>query len=113
MMIDVSELQQQLREFADLRDWEKYHSPKNLVMAMSVEMAELMEHFEWMTEEQSLNLGEETRQQVALEMADVMIYLVRMADRCGVNLDESVKRKLLLNAQKYPPSGGLTMNKER
>lgn len=108
-MIDVVELQQRLREFADLRDWEKYHSPKNLVMAMSVEMAELMEHFEWMTEEQSLNLGEETREQVALEMADVMIYLVRMADRCGVDLDKSVERKLLLNAQKYPTSGGLSV----
>ena len=112
MMIDVSELQQRLHEFAALRDWEKYHSPKNLVMAMSVEMAELMEHFEWMTEEQSLNLNEETREQVALEMADVMIYLVRMADRCGVDLDKSVKRKLLLNAQKYPPSAGLDVKEE-
>jgi dCTP diphosphatase len=108
-MIDVRELQQQLREFAALRDWEKYHSPKNLVMAMSVEMAELMEHFEWLTEEQSLNLGEKSREQVALEMADVMIYLVRMADRCGIDLDKSVKQKLLLNAQKYPAAGGLNV----
>jgi dCTP diphosphatase len=108
-MIDVRELQQQLREFAALRDWEKYHSPKNLVMAMSVEMAELMEHFEWLTEEQSLNLGDKSREQVALEMADVMIYLVRMADRCGIDLDKSVKQKLLLNAQKYPAAGGLNV----
>ncbi len=111
-MIDVRELQRQLREFADQRDWEKYHSPKNLVMAMSVEMAELMEHFEWLTEEQSLNLDEETREQVALEMADVMIYLVRMADRCGVNLDKSVKQKLLLNAQKYPAAGELNVKEQ-
>jgi NTP pyrophosphatase (non-canonical NTP hydrolase) len=108
----MKQLIRNLREFARERDWEKYHSPKNLVMAMSVEMAELMEHFEWMTEEQSLNLDEETREQVALEMADVMIYLVRMADRCGVDLDKSVKRKLLLSAQKYPPSAGLDVKEE-
>ena len=101
-MIDVDELQQRLREFSDARDWEKYHSPKNLVMAMSVEMAELMEHFQWMTEQQSLNLDTKTREKVALEMADVLIYLVRMADRCGVDLDHAVEKKLLLNGQKYP-----------
>ena len=102
-MIDVDELQQRLREFTDARDWEKYHSPKNLVMAMSVEMAELMEHFEWMTEQQSLKLDTKTREKVALEMADVLIYLVRMADRCGVDLDDAVRKKLVLNGQKYPP----------
>ena len=102
-MIDVDELQQRLREFTDARDWEKYHSPKNLVMAMSVEMAELMEHFEWMTEQQSLNLDTKTREKVALEMADVLIYLVRMADRCGVDLDDAVRKKIVLNGQKYPP----------
>lgn len=101
-MIDVDELQQRLREFADARDWEKYHSPKNLVMAMSVEMAELMEHFQWMTEQQSLILDTKTREKVALEMADVLIYLVRMADRCGVDLDLAVEKKLVLNGQKYP-----------
>lgn len=101
-MIDVDELQQRLREFADARDWGKYHSPKNLVMAMSVEMAELMEHFQWMTEQQSLDLDTKTREKVALEMADVLIYLVRMADRCGIDLDHAVEKKLLLNGQKYP-----------
>ena len=101
-MIDVDELQQRLREFSDARDWEKYHSPKNLVMAMSVEMAELMEHFQWMTEQQSLNLDTKTREKVALEMADVLIYLVRMADQCGVDLDLAVEKKLVLNGQKYP-----------
>lgn len=102
-MIEVEELQQYLRKFADERDWEKYHSPKNLVMAMSVEMAELMEHFEWLTEAQSLHIDLRTRQEVALEMADVMIYLVRMADRCGIDLDDAVQSKLVLNARKYPP----------
>ena len=103
-MINVDDLKQYLREFAADRDWEKYHSPKNLVMAMSVEMAELMEHFEWMTEQQSLNLDEQTRDAVSLEMADVLIYLVRMADRCEIDLDDAVERKLILNGQKYPPS---------
>ena len=101
-MIDTKKLKQYLREFAAARDWEKYHSPKNLVMAMSVEMAELMEHFEWMTEQQSLNLDTATREEVGLEMADVLIYLVRMADRCEVDLDDAVQRKLVLNSQKYP-----------
>jgi len=102
-MINIEDLKQHLREFSEARDWEKFHSPKNLVMAMSVEMAELMEHFEWMTEQQSLNLDANTTEEVALEMADVMIYLARMADRCGVDLDDAVKRKLMINAQKYPP----------
>ncbi|NOY16730.1 MAG: nucleotide pyrophosphohydrolase [Gammaproteobacteria bacterium] len=102
-MINIENLKQHLREFADARDWEKFHSPKNLVMALSVEMAELMEHFEWMTEEESLNLDAKTREEVALEMADVMIYLVRMADRCSVDLDDAVQRKLMINAEKYPP----------
>ena len=101
-MIDIDTLQQRLREFADERDWEKFHSPKNLVMALSVEVAELQEHFQWLTREESLKLDDETRDAIALEMADVMIYLVRMADRCGVNLADAVERKLVINAHKYP-----------
>ena len=101
-MINVEELKLYLSDFAADRDWERYHSPKNLVMAMSVEMAELMEHFEWMTEQQSLDLDAETREDVALEMADILIYLVRMADRCEVDLNDAVKRKLVINGKKYP-----------
>jgi NTP pyrophosphatase (non-canonical NTP hydrolase) len=101
-MIEIEALQQRLREFADERDWEKYHSPKNLVMALSVEVAELQEHFQWLTAEESLALDEETRDAVALEMADVLIYLVRMADRCGIELADAVSRKLVINAHKYP-----------
>jgi NTP pyrophosphatase (non-canonical NTP hydrolase) len=103
-MIDVNELKEFLREFADERDWNKYHSPKNLVMAMSVEMAELMEHFEWLTEEQSQQMDDSTRHDVSLEMADVLIYLVRMADRCAIDLDSAVRQKLEINAEKYPPA---------
>ena len=101
-MIEIETLQRRLREFADERDWEKYHSPKNLVMALSVEVAELQEHFQWLSNEQSLSLDDEARDSVALEMADVLIYLVRMADRCGIDLSEAVNRKLVINAHKYP-----------
>ena len=101
-MISTENLKHNLREFAAARDWEKYHSPKNLVMAMNVEMAELREHFEWMTDQQSLDLDNKTREEVALEMADVLIYLVRMADRCEVDLNDAVKRKIALNGKKYP-----------
>ena len=101
-MIEIERLQKKLREFADERDWEQYHSPKNLAMALNVEVAELMEHFQWLTEAQSLALDEETREAVALEMADVLIYLVRMADRCKVDLADAVDRKLVINAHKYP-----------
>ena len=105
-MINTENLKQFLRDFAAQRDWEKYHSPKNLVMAMNVEMAELMEHFQWMNEQQSLELDDETREAVALELADVLIYLVRLADRCEVDLDDAVNRKIVLNGRKYPPNGG-------
>lgn len=101
--MDIEDLQLRLRDFAADRDWQRYHSPKNLAMAMSVEMAELVEHFQWLTEQQSLDLDDETRDAVALEMADIFIYLVRMADRCGVDLGLAVERKLRLNAEKYPP----------
>ena len=84
--MDIEALQQRLREFADERDWEKFHSPKNLVMAMSVEMAELVEHFQWRTEEESLDLDGDIRDAVALEMADILIYMLRMADRSDGHL---------------------------
>ena len=101
-MIEIERLQRKLRDFADERDWEQYHSPKNLVMALSVEVAELMEHFQWLTGQQSLALDDDTRDAVALEMADVLIYLVRMADRCNIDLADAVDRKLVINAHKYP-----------
>jgi len=100
----LHELAAFLRVFAAERDWEPFHSPKNLAMALSVEAAELTEHFQWLTEAQSLELNEEQREAVALEMADVLIYLVRMADRLGVDLLDAARRKVVLNAKKYPAS---------
>lgn len=98
----LRELAQALRRFADERDWDQFHAPKNLVMALSVEAAELLEHFQWMGEEQSRRLPPETLAKVGEEMADVLLYLVRLADKLGVDLAQAARRKMQLNAQKYP-----------
>jgi dCTP diphosphatase len=98
----LTELTVFLRDFAAERNWEQFHSPKNLAMALSVETAELTEHFQWLTQDQSLALNEQQREAVALEMADVLIYLVRMADRLDIDLLEAARRKVVVNAKKYP-----------
>jgi len=98
----LRELAQALRRFADERDWDQFHAPKNLVMALSVEAAELLEHFQWMGEEESRRLPPETLAKVGEEMADVLLYLVRLADKLDVDLVQAAKRKMQLNAQKYP-----------
>lgn len=98
----LDELKQRLREFARERDWEQFHSPKNLSMALIVEAAELVEHFQWLTQTQSKNLPEKTLREVEQEMADVFIYLTRMADLLGIDLMDAARRKIALNAKKYP-----------
>jgi NTP pyrophosphatase (non-canonical NTP hydrolase) len=95
-------LQQRLAAFAAARDWEQFHSPKNLVMALSVEAAELVEEFQWLTDEQSRALDAERYQRVRLEMADVLIYLLRLADRLDVDLLRAADDKIALNERKYP-----------
>jgi len=101
-MNSLDDLRNQLREFANARDWEQFHSPKNLSMALIVEAAELAEHFQWLTESQSRTLDQEKREQVAQELADVLLYLVRLADRLDIDLLDAARRKLVINAQKYP-----------
>lgn len=101
-MNSLDDLRNQLREFAHARDWEQFHSPKNLSMALIVEAAELVEHFQWLTESQSQTLDQEKREQVAQELADVLLYLVRLADRLDIDLLDAARRKLVINAQKYP-----------
>jgi dCTP diphosphatase len=98
----LDDLTQQLRDFARERDWEQFHSPKNLAMALIVEAAELVEHFQWLTEAQSQALAPDKREPVAQELADILLYLVRLADRLNIDLMDAAQRKLLLNAQKYP-----------
>ena len=99
---DLAQLRDALRKFADERDWDQYHSPKNLASALSVEAAELLERFQWLTEDQSRNLPAEELQKVREEMADVLNYLVRLADKLDVNLLEAAREKFELNARKYP-----------
>jgi NTP pyrophosphatase (non-canonical NTP hydrolase) len=99
---DLQMLRDKLREFAEARDWDQFHSPKNLNMALMVEVAELMEHFQWLTEEQSANLSLDKQLVVAEELADILLYLVRLSDKLGVDLKDAALRKLEKNAQKYP-----------
>jgi NTP pyrophosphatase (non-canonical NTP hydrolase) len=99
---DLLILRDKLRAFAEARDWDQFHSPKNLTMALMVEVAELMEHFQWLTEAQSLELAAENKNSVAEELADILLYLVRLSDKLGVDLQETALRKLEKNAVKYP-----------
>lgn len=96
------DLQQRLAEFAAERDWDQFHSPKNLAMALAGEAGELLEHFQWLSEAQSHELSPEERDAVALELADIQLYLVRLADKLGVDLIAAAHRKIALNAEKYP-----------
>ncbi|MHB1514884.1 MAG: nucleotide pyrophosphohydrolase [Acidiferrobacteraceae bacterium] len=98
----LEELKMALRAFADARHWQKFHSPKNLAMALSVESAELLEHFQWLTEEESTALTPEKRGQVEQEMADVLLYLVRIADRLDIDLLAAARNKIRINEAKYP-----------
>ena len=91
-----------LRSFAARRDWDQFHSPKNLATALAVEAAELLEPFQWLTDEQSRNLPAGTRLAVEEELADVLLYLVRLADRLGVDLDQAAAAKITRNEEKYP-----------
>ncbi|MDX2428326.1 MAG: nucleotide pyrophosphohydrolase [Xanthomonadales bacterium] len=102
MSNDINNLKQQLREFADTRDWNQFHSPKNLSMALSIEAGEIMEHFQWLTEEQSKNLPADKLDEVASELADTLLYLIRLADKLDIDLLAAAQNKIKLNDQKYP-----------
>lgn len=91
-----------LRAFAEERDWEQFHSPKNLAMALAGEVGELLEHFQWQTQGESAELSPDDRPEVEDEMADVLLYLVRLADKLDVDLLAAAERKLAKNAVKYP-----------
>lgn len=115
-LADLLLLRDRLREFASERDWDQFHSPKNLCMALMVEVAELMEHFQWLTESQSGNLDAAHKAEVADELADVLLYLVRLSDRLGVDLKQAALQKIEKNAAKYPADlvrGSATANIHR
>ena len=96
------QLRNALRQFAAERDWDQFHSPKNLASALSVEAAELLERFQWLTEDESRHLPPAELAKVRQEMADVLNYLVRLADKLDVDLLDAARDKIVLNAQKYP-----------
>ena len=98
----MKDLKQRLRTFAEERDWEQFHSPKNLAMALSVEVAEVVEHFQWLTEEQSKNLPKEKLEEVETELADTLIYLIRLADKLEIDLLAAAQSKIEINEWKYP-----------
>jgi len=100
--MDMNTLRIRLREFADTRDWNQFHSPKNLCMALSVEVSEIMEHFQWLTEEQSKNLPPDKLDEIATELADTLLYLIRLADKLHIDLLAAAFNKIELNKQKYP-----------
>ncbi len=103
-LVEVRGAAQALREFAEARDWAQFHSPKNLVMALSGEVGELNEIFQWMTEADSFKAAssEATAKAVRDEIADVALYLIRLSDVLGIDLNEAVSSKLTTNAAKYP-----------
>lgn len=101
-MKELDELRQRLRNFATERDWDQFHSPKNLSMALSVEASELVECFQWLTEEQSRNLTADQRAAVIDEIADIQLYLVRLADKLNVDIPSAIHQKILKNEAKYP-----------
>ncbi len=102
--LDVDDLQQRLRDFADARDWERFHSPKNLAMAVASEAGELVDVFQWLTEEESRHLSSDDRRHAAEEVADVLIYLLRLGDKLGIDLQSAVVEKIEVNERKYPVS---------
>jgi len=95
-------LTQRLRDFAAARDWERFHSPKNLAMALAAESGELLEQFQWLTEAQSRELDPSQRELVAAELADVLLYLLRLSDQLGVDLKAAAERKIAVNEKRYP-----------
>jgi dCTP diphosphatase len=102
MSDQLEELRQRLARFASDRDWDQFHSPKNLSMALIAEAAELVEHFQWLSEEQSKNLPADKHDAVAMELADILIFLIRIADKLGVDLAETAWDKIRLNELRYP-----------
>ena len=103
--MDLGALQSRLRQFAADRDWQRFHTPKNLAMALVVEAAELVELFQWLTPDESGRVAQDAalHERVGDELADVLLYLLQLADHTGVDLDAAIERKLRKNALKHPP----------
>ena len=102
MSSDLTDLVAAIRKFAHDRDWEQFNSPKNLACSLAIESAEVLEHFQWLTDEQSRELPAAKVEAVALEAADVFLYLLNLTDKLGIDLVAAARQKLLINAGKYP-----------
>lgn len=102
--MDLPDIRKKIRTFAEERDWDQFHSPKNLTMGLASEAAELLEIFQWLTEEQSREIVKNEKEMALVreEVADVFIYLVRLADKLGIDIEEEVKKKMKVNEKKYP-----------
>ena len=100
--MSLEELRESLRQFASDRDWDQFHSPKNLAIALSVEAAELLEHFQWTSDPDSADLAPDRHSKVREEIADVLLYLVRLADKLNIDLLAAATEKIQVNATKYP-----------
>ncbi|MCB1775623.1 MAG: nucleotide pyrophosphohydrolase [Gammaproteobacteria bacterium] len=98
----LDDLSARLLAFARERDWEQFHSPKNLSMALAGEAGELLEHFQWLSETQSAELEPDRKQAVAMEMADILIYLIRLAERLDIDLVDAANQKIAINRERYP-----------
>lgn len=101
-MNDLEQLRTRIRDFVRERDWDQFHSPKNLSMALIVEAAELVEHFQWLKESESHELPAQTLKAVEEELADILVYLVRIADQLGIDLLSAANKKMQSNGDKYP-----------
>ena len=100
--MDLDKYKAKIREFANERDWDQFHDPKNLAMALSAEIGELLDIFQWLTSDQSKNLSDKDVKLAKQELGDIMIYLIRLSDKLGIDLEEAVIDKMKINEEKYP-----------
>lgn len=103
-LLDIDQLKSTLSSFAKIREWEKFHSPKNLSMAIAGEAGELLEIFQWITEQQSIDIKDNTliREEISYELADIILYIIQMASQLNINLSEAIFNKIKINNKKYP-----------
>ena len=101
-IMDITKIQNKLQKFAIERDWEQFHTPKNLAMALSVEASELVEIFQWLTAEESNSPDQKQREEINSEVADIAMYILRFCSVLGINLEKAIESKLERNAEKYP-----------
>jgi len=100
----IKKISNDLKKFAIERDWEQFHTPKNLSMALIAEAAELIEHFQWLTAEQSKDINGEKLKDISHEMADIFIYLLRMAEQLDIDLVTATREKMAINEKRFPAS---------